>query len=156
MDNQKRVVTIIPAGTGIELSQEVYYYMLMQVPFGKLTQRKDIEEYLAKKFNVQHIYKFNRAPMNMRNLNDINQKYIIKIIDTVPFHREVSSGGYLEHEDSQIQKLLAEGHVIITKGPHKKSAVKDFKMFLFDFNKETDIDIDTLRRIDQEGLSNYL
>lgn len=156
MDNQKRVVTIIPEGTSIELSQEVYYYMLMQVPFGKLTRRKDIEEYLAKKFNVQHIYKFNSLPMNMRNLNDINQKYIIKIIDAVPFHREVSSGGYLEHEDSQIQKLHAEGHEIITKGPYKKNAVKGFKMFLFDFNKETDIDIETLRRIDQEGLSNYL
>ena len=156
MDDQKKVVTPIPAGTSIELSQEVYYYMLMQVPFGKLTHWKDIEEYLARKFNVQHISRFDNFPMNVRNLSSIDQNYIIKIIDTVPRHREISLGGYLEHGDSQEKKLRAEGHVIVTKGPYKKKAVKDFKKSLFDFEKETNVSVETLEKINQNGLFEYL
>lgn len=37
--------TMIPAGKEIRLSQEIYYYMLMQVPQGRLTRDCDIREY---------------------------------------------------------------------------------------------------------------
>lgn len=156
MNTHQKVITLIPAGTSIELSQEVYYYMLMQVPFGKLTHWRDIEAFLARKFNVQHISRFDSLPMNIRHLGDIDHNYIIKIIDTVPRHREISLGGYLEHGDSQEKELRAEGHVIVTKGPYKKKAVKDFKKSLFDFDKETNISIETLEKINQNGLFEYL
>lgn len=156
MNTHQKVITLIPAGTSIELSQEVYYYMLMQVPFRKLTHWRDIEAFLARKFNVQHISRFDSLPMNVRNLSSIDQNYIIKIIDTVPRHREISLGGYLEHGDSQEKELRAEGHGIVTKGPYKKKAVKDFKKSLFDFDRETNISIETLERINQNGLFEYL
>ncbi len=150
MDNTKKVITIIPAETSIELSQEVYYYMLMQAPFGKLTHWRDIEAFLARKFSVQHISRFDSLPMNMRHPGNVDQNYIIKIIDTVPRHREISLGGYLEHGDSQEKELRAEGHVIVTKGPYKKKAVKDFKKSLVDFDKETNISVETLKKIKKE------
>ena len=156
MDNQRRVIAIPQTGTSIELSQEVYYYMLMQVPFGKLTHWRDIEAFLARKFNVQHISKFDSMPMNARHLGNIEKNYIIKIIDTVPRHREISVGGYLENDDAQAKKLRAEGHVIITKGPYKKEAVKDFKKSLFDFDRETDISTDTLKKVNRDGLFDFL
>lgn len=95
----------------------------MQVPFGKLTHWRDIEAFLARKFNVQHISRFDSLPMNVRNLSSIDQNYIIKIIDTVPRHREISLGGYLEHGDSQGKELRAEDHAIVTKGPYKKKGL---------------------------------
>lgn len=43
---------MIPAGKEIRLSQEIYYFMLMQVPQGQLTRDCDIREYLNELYGV--------------------------------------------------------------------------------------------------------
>lgn len=153
--SQPKVITI-PEGSNVALSQEVYYFMLMQVPFGRITRYSDIEAYLARKFGVHHVHEFDTTAMGRRNLNAPEFKYIEKIIDNAPEHREVSPVGYLEHGDDQAKKLKVEGHEIVQKGAKKKDAVKDYKKYLFNFDKETDIDLETLKKIDQEGLFDYL
>ncbi len=47
--------TMIPAGKEIRLSQEIYYYMLMQVPQGRLTRDCDIREYLNELYGASYI-----------------------------------------------------------------------------------------------------
>ena len=48
-------ITMIPAGKEIRLSQEIYYYMLMQVPQGRLTRDCDIREYLNELYGASYI-----------------------------------------------------------------------------------------------------
>ena len=48
-------ITMIPAGKEIRLSQEMYYYMLMQVPQGRLTRDCDIREYLNELYGASYI-----------------------------------------------------------------------------------------------------
>lgn len=48
-------ITTIPAGKEIRLSQEIYYYMLMQVPQGRLTRDCDIREYLNELYGASYI-----------------------------------------------------------------------------------------------------
>ena len=148
-------MTIIEEESNVTLSQEVYYFMLMQVPFGKITRYKDIEAYLAKKFGVHHIHEFATNPLNLRNIQNLESKYIERIIDSVPLHREVSAIGYVEQGYEQERKLRCEGHEIIQKGAYKKNAVKDYQKYLFNFDKETNISLDTLKRVDKEGLFDY-
>lgn len=47
-------ITMIPAGKEIKLSQEIYYYMLMQVPQGRLTRTVIFENTLMS-FTGLHI-----------------------------------------------------------------------------------------------------
>lgn len=48
-------ITTIPAGKEIRLSQEIYYYMLMQVPQGRLTRDCDIREYLNELYGASYL-----------------------------------------------------------------------------------------------------
>ena len=48
-------ITTIPAEKEIRLSQEIYYYMLMQVPQGRLTRDCDIREYLNELYEASYI-----------------------------------------------------------------------------------------------------
>ena len=156
MDKPMLEITTIQEKSNVSLSQEVYYFMLMQVPFGKITRFNDIEEYLAKKYGVHHIHEFKTTDLIFRNLSNPDSRYIERIIAHVPMHREVSAIGYIEHGSEQVRKLECEGHEIIQKGAKKTNAVKDYKKHLFDFDRETSISLDTLKKIDKEGLFDYL
>ena len=151
------MVIHIPAGSSVKLSQEVYLYMLMQVPPGRLTRWKDIEAYLARKFGVHHIREFDTLPMAIRNIQYTreNRDYITLFSKYIPEHREVSAIGYLEGSLDQADKLIGEGFVIEPKGAKNKPAVKDYKKHLFDFDKEADISIETLQDVEQNGLMKY-
>ena len=150
----KNKVITIPEGSSIVLSEEVYMFMLMQVPRGRLTRDKDIEAYLARRFGVHHIKEFDRKPISFRELQ-YDCKYVEQFRKYVPEHRKVSAIGHLEGDSEQPYKLAAEGFVLENKGPYHKAAVKDYKKYLFDFDKETDISLETLKDVDKNGLMKY-
>ena len=146
-----------PAGSCVKISEEVYLFMLMQVPPGRLTRWKDIEAFLARKFGVHHIEEFDRVPMSIRNIkySHNGREYIALFSKFIPAHREVSAIGYLEGPLDQAEKLISEGFTVVQKGAYNKSAVKDYKKYLFDFDKEANISLEILQDIDQNGLMKY-
>ena len=146
----------IPEGSSVTLSEEVYRYMLIQVPEGRITRWEDIEAYLARKFGVHHIKEFDRSVMTQRMFANGDAEYLSRVFDQTPEHREVSSIGYISETSEKVEKLMAEGLPSERKGKDKKLAVKDYKKYLFDFDNETNIDIETLKKIDREGLYEYL
>ena len=118
----------IPEGSSVNLSEEVLYYLLMQVPYGRLTRRDDMAAFLAKLFHVHHV-EIVTTHLHRCMVPD----YITKIIDFVPRYREISTRGHLHGDPSSIQ-LAKEGHEIV---PHKRagyaSVIKNYKKYLFDF-----------------------
>ena len=139
MENEKYLVEF-PAKPGLKLSEVVYFYLVYLVPNGRLTRYDDITKYLAKKFDVFHI-EFYR-PFNL------NWDYWCKFIDYVPLHRVVSSNGYTE--PLKTNKLLDEGFEIEEPVKNRGPRVKDYKKYLFDFEKETDISLDFLKKINEQ------
>lgn len=144
-DNKVCKIQYCLAKLGIELSEVVKNYMVSLVPSGRLTRDRDMLEYLSKVFNVSWA-EFKR-----------DQRFIIPLItnsavyDDVPNHRVVSDRGiaYPLTED----KLRSEGHKLIqTKITKYGLQVKDYKKYLFDFEKEANINIDELKALCQEGL----
>ncbi len=134
-------VEYIPAKPSIKLSEIVYYYMITLVPFGRLTRYEDICNFIAKKFNVGNV-EFER-PFNLNN------EYWYKFIDNVPFHRVVSAYGYTSH--NFIDKLIDENFIFEqTNESNRGPKVKDYKKYLFDFEKEAQINTEILNRINND------
>lgn len=136
-------VTDISAKPKLVLSEAVYFYMLSIVPEGMLTRRADIEKYLAEKFEVDFI-EFERA-VNLDN------NYWYNLIDKTPFHREVSAYGYT-NEVNYIQ-LSKEGFsfdISKTMTGKSKIKVKEYKKHLIDFCRNVQINIDVIKRINDE------
>jgi len=149
----KNITKIIPEASHIHLSEEVFSYLLMQVPSGRLTRYQDMEAYLAKRFSVHHIQMENLPFMSRVAFSP---EYIYKVLDYVPRHREVSARGYLIDVCDQAQKLSSEGLEIIPPVRDGYNArVKDYKQYLFDFEKETNIDLETLKAVHENGLSAF-
>lgn len=146
------IIKIMPKGKEIELSEEVRYYMLLQVPKGRLTRDQDIREYLGKLYGASYIDFI--TPLRMRPIFDYD-KYINRILDNVPFHREVSSLGYT-YNPEYIKKLKEEGFVILPKSGNRTERVEDYKKYLFDFEKESSVDLSVLEKISKEGIETYL
>lgn len=101
--------TMIPAGKEIRLSQEIYYYMLMQVPQGRLTRDCDIREYLNELYGASYI-DFDILA-TLRTLPGYSE-YMARIVEKVPKHRLVSTLGYVS-DGMCIEKLQAEGFKIL-------------------------------------------
>ena len=154
-DNDKRkIVVIAPEKSSVHLSEEILFYLLMQVPEGRLTRREDMEAYLADCFHVHHVW-IERTAFSARIISQPG--YLDKILDCIPRHREVSTGGYILHPLDQVEKLQKEGFEILP--PTRKGyspRVKDFKKYLFDFSKEMKVDTDVLSDINTNGLQRYL
>ena len=140
MENEKYLVEF-PAKPGLKLSEVVYFYLVHLVPKGRLTRYDDIVKYLAKKFDVFHI-EFCR-PFNF------DWDYWCKFIDHVPLHRVVTSYGYTEPLKKEI--LISEGFAIEEPAVKNRSPrVKDYKKYLFDFERETKISLDYLKKINEK------
>ena len=140
MEKEQYVVEI-PAKSGLKLSEVVYFYLVYLVPKGRLTRYDDIVKYLEKKFNVFRV-EFCR-PFNF------DWNYWCKFIDYVPLHRVVTSYGYIE--PLKRNKLIEEGFVIEEPSVKNRGPkVKDYKKYLFDFEKETDISLDFLKQINEQ------
>lgn len=152
MNITKPIPTVqhIPEGSSVDLSEEVLYYLLMQVPYGRLTRRDDMTAFLAKLFHVHHI-----EIVHTHLHRFIDPDYIEKIIDFIPRHREIGTRGHLQGAPDSTQ-LVQEGHEIV---PDKRKGysptVKDYKKYLFDFSTEATIHIEDLLKINREGLFDY-
>ena len=101
-------ITTIPAGKEIRLSQEIYYYMLMQVPQGRLTRDCDIREYLNELYGTSYI-DFDILA-TLRTMPGYHE-YMTRIVERVPKHRLVSTQGYVS-DGLCIEKLQAEGLIV--------------------------------------------
>lgn len=140
MDKKVCYIEYIPEKPCLRLSEIIYFYVLTFVPKGRLTRAEDIEKYLEKKFDIPRV-EFER-PINL----DIN--YWIKFIDNVPMHRVVTAYGYTD--STKVEQLALEGFEFEEKNDNRSPKVKDYKKFLFNFDKETNISLDTLKKINEE------
>ena len=102
-------ITMISAGKEIRLSQEIYYYMLIQVPQGRLTRNCDIREYLNELYGASYI-DFDILA-TLRTMPGYHE-YMTRIVERVPKHRLVSTQGYVS-DGLCIEKLQAEGFTIL-------------------------------------------
>ncbi|MBQ3135844.1 MAG: hypothetical protein IJB74_00030 [Clostridia bacterium] len=150
MHSSERKVQYIEAQkSSLTLYEDVKYYLIMHVPAGRLVRDKEIQKFLCSKFGVEDI----RFEQPLHRI--IIKGYLCRILDNVPLHREVSSGGYLL-KDYHEKPLKNEGfETEIIKGRYMPR-VKSFKSYLFDFEKETDIKAEDLKRINSEGLFDVL
>ena len=143
---------MIPAGKEIRLSQEIYYYMLMQVPQGQLTRDYDIREYLNELYGAACI-DFDILA-TLRTLPGYSE-YMARIVEKVPKHRLVSTLGYVS-DDMCIEKLQAEGFTILPAKGNREERVLDYKKYLFDFKKASTVNKTVLDQIQREGLRAFL
>jgi len=124
--------------------------MLLQVPSGRLARDKDIRAFLTKKFDVNFV-EF-ETPYHRYVLPG----YIYQILDHIPLHRLVSTNGYVNDPIQQVERLQEEGFEILPAKGNYAPRVKDYKKFMFDFEKETDIDVSILQKVNEEGLHHFL
>ena len=149
-------IQVIPEKSNVLLSRDVYDYMLMQVPQGRLTRWEDIEQYLADRFGVHHV-RFDLSTTRFLRYGAALPDVIYAMLDQVPKHREVTARGRIVYAPQQERLLEEEGFVLLKSTSNGHSPrVKDYQKFLFDFEKETDIPIQTLRDVDQKGLGTFL
>ncbi len=147
--SERKVQHIEATRNSLTLYEDVKYYLLMQVPEGRLVRDKEIEKFLCSKFGADDV--MFEQPLH----RFVIKGYICRILDNVPLHREVSSGGYLL-KDYYEEPLKNEGfETEVIKGRYTPR-VKNFKSYLFDFEKETDINAEVLKRINSEGLFDVL
>lgn len=145
-------ITTIPAGKEIRLSQEIYYYMLMQAPQGRLTRDCDIREYLNELYGVVCI-DFDILA-TLRTLPGYSE-YMARIVEKVPKHRLVSTRGYVS-DGMCIEKLQAEGFTILPPKGDRGERVLNYKKYLFDFKKASTVNKAVLDQIQREGLRAFL
>lgn len=145
-------ITMISAGKEIRLSQEIYYYMLMQVPQGRLTRDCDIREYLNELYGVVCI-DFDILA-TLRTLPGYSE-YMARIVEKVPKHRLVSTRGYVS-DGMCIEKLQAEGFTILPPKGDRGERVLNYKKYLFDFKKASTVNKAVLDQIQREGLRAFL
>ena len=137
---EKGLYEYIPAKSCIKLSEIVYFYVLSFVPEGRLTRLEDIEKFFEKKFDVHHV--------DLERPINFDWDYWLKFIDNVPMHRVVSVYGYTD--STKVEKHIGEGFVIEHKILNRGPKVKDYKKYLFNFDKETKITVDMLKKVNKE------
>ena len=145
-------ITMMPAGKEIRLSQEIYYYMLMQVPQGQLTRDCDIRKYLNELYGAACI-DFDILA-TLRTLPGYSE-YMAHIVEKIPKHRLVSTLGYVS-DGMCIEKLQAEGFTILPAKGNREERVLDYKKYLFNFKKASTVNKVVLDQIQREGLRAFL
>lgn len=134
----------IPAAPHVTLSETAKYQLLMLVPRGRLTTDTAIRSYLAKMFGV-HGVEFERVYDETARMTweDESRKRL-------NLHREVSDSGIINPgcED----ELREEGFELIPSNRSKGNLrVKDFKRYLFDFEKECTLTIKDFKKYKKES-----
>lgn len=147
-----KMITIPAKGDDIRLSEEIQLYLILQVPKGRLTTYDDIRKFLCKLYGAATI-DFEQ-PINMRNIPEYH-KFWNNITKSVPFHRVVSSDGEI-HNIFNMDRLENEGFKLLSKANSLSKKVENYKKYLFDFEKETNIDIAILEKVQKEGIDKFL
>lgn len=138
----ERIGIFKPAKPTRVLSEAVYFYLLSLIPDGRLVTWDGLRNFVAKKLaiNIEFDHKIEDRLLNLdffRNMKDNTYKEVSNVGNT----------GWCEKE-----KLEAEGFELFksTKYLYK---VKDYKKYLFDFEKETNVSAEDIEMIDKEGLA---
>ncbi len=132
MEENKRtcMVKYIPASPCATFSETAKHELMKQVPCSRLTTDKAMRKYLAKVFDMPRA-EFEEDPFEILKGITKNPEYLAE----ENRHRVVSDSGivYPGYED----KLRSEGFELIPSARSKGNLqVKDFKKYLFDFEKE--------------------
>ncbi|MBP5466220.1 MAG: hypothetical protein J6Y43_01480 [Clostridia bacterium] len=140
--DKTNVVVYKPTKPIRKISEAVYYYLLSLVPKGRLVTWDGLRDFVSKKLGVNIEFE-TRLEDQLSNIG-----FFSKMKDNR--YKEVSSVGNTGWDAKD--KLEAEGFELYksTKYLYK---VKDFKKYLFDFEKETNVSAEDLERIDREGLA---
>lgn len=117
-----------PATPCKTVTMEEFIDLIMQVPKGKLTRFCDIYDYLQRKYQI-------RIEIDFLPIYEMQGELI-------PFWRIISTRGMLEDFGKRYPKevkgeiLESEGFELIPAGAgHRSRQIKDYKMYLFDFEK---------------------
>ena len=129
-----------PAGSSVKLSEAVLCYMAAMLPKGRLAIESHVWDFLANLFGVHHIDfdpdLFDRLK-NIDTLLELNKRY-----------KFISDRGRVDK--IHVDKLREEGFEFEPATKYMVK-VKDYKNYLFDFSKETDIDVEFIKRINKLG-----
>ena len=126
---RERKVVCIPAKSGVVMSELAKYKLSALVPAGKLTTETEMEKYLVKLFETNWVH--------FRSDSAIMMQYLLNggSIESFNRHRIISDGGFAAILDEE--KLLSEGFEFVSDQRTKYGLkIKDFKNYLFDFEKE--------------------
>ena len=133
-------VFFYPAKSCRILSEAVKYYMCALVPQGRLITRELLEEFLAKKLGIERVEFEPNIFDKTRNIDDV-----LKYDRT---YRIVSVYGRV---DKVYMKKLRDEGFMFEPATKYMVKIKDFKNYLFDFEKETDIDKELIERVNNLG-----
>ena len=122
------------------LSEAVKYYMCALVPQGRLITRELLEEFLAKKLGIERVEFEANIFDKTRNIDDV-----LKYDRT---YRIVSVYGRV---DKVYMKKLRDEGFMFEPATKYMVKIKDFKNYLFDFEKETDVDKELIERVNNLG-----
>jgi len=106
-----------------------YNEVIKKIPKGKLVTTKEIRQYVANKYNAEITCPLTAGIF----INICAWASYQRGEDETPYWRVLKTNGELNPkypEEIQKQKLIEEGHTIITKG--KNEVVKDYQTKLFD------------------------
>lgn len=140
----------IPAKPGIMLSSEVYDYFVWLVPKGKLTTEDMIHKYIAKTLKCAWIG-FNSPVLKYLTKTE----FAMKLIDLVPYHRIVSTRGYV-YNPIYIEELKKEGFIIENSKGNRGLRVKDYKKCMFNYDEVEDLDENLIMQIQNEGIEHFV
>ncbi len=146
MENQKeQKVIFYPAKKIVNVSDVVRINLLFSVPLGRLTRLEDMENYVANKLGVEFIH-FDSDYLIGK------WKYENHLREIIPHWRTVSVQGWLIdssecNRERQEKKLIEEGFHPEKCGVNGRSLrIADYKEYLFDFDKELDINYEDLEK----------
>lgn len=137
--NGKKVI-YKPAGSSVKLSESVLCYMSALLPKGHLAIESQVWDFLANLFGVHHIdfeYDSFDQLKNIDALLEFNKRY-----------KFISDRGRVDK--IHVDKLREEGFEFEPATKYMVK-VKDYKSHLFDFSKETNIDVEFIERINKLG-----
>ena len=135
-----RKVYSLPTKPCLKISEAVKYYLCALIPQGRLVIGDTLEKFVAKKLNIENIVFEEDLFDKAKNIDDVlKHDKTYKMISSV-------GGVYKIYVD----KLSIEG---FTFKSYTKYMVKvnDYKKYLFDFEKETEINAATIERIVKKG-----
>lgn len=129
-----------PAGSSVKLSDSVLCYLSAMLPKGRLAIQSKVWDFLANLYGVHHIDFDNDLFDQYKNIDiclELNKKY-----------KFISDKGRVDK--IHVDKLREEGFEFEPATKYMVK-VKDYKNYLFDFAKETDIDVEFIKRINKLG-----
>lgn len=131
----------------MKVSYALYINLIRQIPEGRLTRSEDIVAFISKIIGVESVEFTQDVEVTM-------WKNSPKLWGKVPYWREVSKMGCLQDtlncsKATQGILLKQEGHMLFERKANGISLmVKNYKDYLFDFDKELKVDFDDLNRME--------